>query len=87
MKRITIDLSEEIYRELKIRCATAGVTMADVVRELLERTLKIKNVDRDFTESMKKIESESKEIKDVMKEKEASRKRFFEGLKKSDKKL
>jgi hypothetical protein len=36
MKRITIDLADEIYRELKIHCAALDLRMADVVRKLLE---------------------------------------------------
>jgi plasmid stability protein len=40
MHRLTIDLPDEIYRELKIRCATEGVTMADVIRRLVEEHLK-----------------------------------------------
>jgi len=40
MKRITIDLADDIYRELKIHCALADVRMADVVRKLLEDYLK-----------------------------------------------
>jgi plasmid stability protein len=40
MKRITIDLADNIYRELKIRCASEDISMADVVRKLLENYLK-----------------------------------------------
>lgn len=36
MKRITIDLADEIYRELKMHCADRELRMADVVRKLLE---------------------------------------------------
>jgi len=39
MKRITIDLEEEIYRELKMDCAAKDIRMADVVRKLLEEYL------------------------------------------------
>jgi plasmid stability protein len=86
MKRITIDLPDEIYRELKIRCATGGITMSNVVRELLEKILTGRSMDRNFMETMRKIESENNEIKDVIKEKEESRRKFFAGLKKSGKK-
>ena len=54
MKRITIDLPDEIYKELKIRCATANISMSDVVRELLGKILKGKSTDKNFFESMKK---------------------------------
>ena len=40
MKRITIDLSDDLYRELKIRCVIDDTRMADVVRKLLEEYLK-----------------------------------------------
>lgn len=40
MKRITVDLPDRIYRELKIHCATEAVTISDVVRKLLEDYLK-----------------------------------------------
>jgi hypothetical protein len=40
MKRITIDLADEIYRELKMHCADKDIRMADVVRKLLEDYLK-----------------------------------------------
>jgi plasmid stability protein len=69
MKRITIDLPDEIYRELKIRCATANISMSDVVRELLIKVLKGKSMGRDFFESKKKAE----------------RGKFLEGLKKRSK--
>jgi hypothetical protein len=39
MKRITVDLQEEMYRELKIYCATQDIRMADVIRKLLEEHL------------------------------------------------
>jgi len=40
MKRITIDLADEIYRELKMHCADKDVRMADVIRRLLEEYLR-----------------------------------------------
>jgi len=39
MKRITIDLEDELYRKVKIRCAEDGVTLADVIRKLLADSL------------------------------------------------
>ena len=39
MKRITLDLEDEMYRSLKILCAIDGCSMADVIRELLEMRL------------------------------------------------
>lgn len=36
MKRITIDLPDETYRELKIRSATEAISMADIVRRLVK---------------------------------------------------
>jgi len=40
MKRLTIDIPEILHRELKISCATRGIKMADIVRELIEKDLK-----------------------------------------------
>jgi hypothetical protein len=37
MKRLTIDVPEELHRRIKIGCAQRGVKMADVIRELLEK--------------------------------------------------
>jgi predicted DNA-binding protein len=37
--RISVDLSDELYRKLKIHCAMEGLTVADVVRKLLEEHL------------------------------------------------
>lgn len=34
-KRLTIDVSEPIHRALKIKAVTEGVTMAEIVRQLL----------------------------------------------------
>jgi hypothetical protein len=36
-KRLTIDVSEDLHRRMKVACAERGLVMADVVRELLER--------------------------------------------------
>ena len=36
MKRLTIDVSEDLHRRIKVGCASKGVKMADVVRGLLE---------------------------------------------------
>lgn len=37
MKRLTIDIPAALHRKVKAACATEGVKMADVVRELLIR--------------------------------------------------
>jgi plasmid stability protein len=70
MKRITIDLPDEIYQELKIRCATANISMSEVVRELLNKILKGKSMEKDFFEFTKK----------------SGPGKFYKGLKKSSKK-
>jgi hypothetical protein len=35
MKRLTIDIPASLHRKVKAACATEGMKMADVVRELL----------------------------------------------------
>ena len=37
MKRLTIDVSEDLHRRIKVGCASRGVKMADEIRGLLER--------------------------------------------------
>jgi predicted DNA binding CopG/RHH family protein len=37
MKRLTIDVPEELHRRLKVACALKGVNMAEVLRGILER--------------------------------------------------
>lgn len=37
MKRLTIDVSEELHRKIKAGCAEKGVKMADEIRVLLEK--------------------------------------------------
>jgi hypothetical protein len=37
MKRLTIDIPAALHRKVKAACATEGVKMADVVRELLTK--------------------------------------------------
>lgn len=37
MKRLTIDVSDELHRRIKAGCALRGSKMADEVRELLEK--------------------------------------------------
>lgn len=37
MKRLTIDVSEELHRRIKSNCAGKGVKMADEIRALLEQ--------------------------------------------------
>lgn len=36
MKRLTIDVSENLHMRIKSQCAMRGVNMADELRELLE---------------------------------------------------
>lgn len=36
MRRLTIDIRESLHRALKVQCVTQGVTIADVVRDMLE---------------------------------------------------
>ncbi len=36
MKRLTIDVSEELHRAIKMRAVEQGVPMADMLRSLLE---------------------------------------------------
>lgn len=37
MKRLTIDIPQDLHRKFKMDCAAQGVKMADVIREMLER--------------------------------------------------
>ena len=37
MKRLTIDVTEELHRRIKGDCASRGVKMADEIRALLEQ--------------------------------------------------
>jgi hypothetical protein len=37
MKRLTIDIPASLHRKVKAACATKGMKMADVVRELLTK--------------------------------------------------
>lgn len=37
MKRLTIDIPENLHRKLKAQCAMEGQKIADAVRKLLER--------------------------------------------------
>ena len=37
MKRLTIDVPEELHRRIKSACASKGVKMADEIRILLEQ--------------------------------------------------
>lgn len=39
MKRITVEVPDELFRFWKIRAAEAGITMTSIVRELLEDEL------------------------------------------------
>lgn len=40
MKRLTIDISEDLHRELKVTAAMNGTKMADMVREWIEQGIK-----------------------------------------------
>ncbi len=37
MKRFTIDVPESLHKRVKVTCATRGLKMADIIREMLER--------------------------------------------------
>lgn len=37
MKRLTLDVSEELHRKIKAACASRGAKMADEIRALLEK--------------------------------------------------
>lgn len=37
MKRFTIDVTDSLHKRIKTQCATRGVKMADVIRDMLER--------------------------------------------------
>ena len=37
MKRLTIDVSEDLHRRIKIGCVSKGGKMADEIRTILER--------------------------------------------------
>ena len=39
MKRFTVDLPEELHRELKLHCVASDINMAEVIRELIEEYL------------------------------------------------
>jgi hypothetical protein len=39
MKRITVDLEDELYKRVKIRCAEDGLKITDLVRRLLVESL------------------------------------------------
>ena len=36
-KRLTLDIDQELHRRVRVACATEGLVMADVIRDLLER--------------------------------------------------
>jgi predicted DNA binding CopG/RHH family protein len=38
MKRLTLDISEELHRSIKLQAVTQGISMVDLLRDLLERT-------------------------------------------------
>ncbi len=35
-KRLTVDLSEDLYKKLKLLCYTEGLTLGDTIRNCLE---------------------------------------------------
>lgn len=37
MKRLTLDVSEDLHRRIKLKCVSEGHKMADRIREILER--------------------------------------------------
>jgi predicted DNA binding CopG/RHH family protein len=37
MKRLTIDISENLHSQIKVYCAKKGINMADEIRRLLEK--------------------------------------------------
>ncbi len=39
MKRLTIDVEEELHRQLKMKAAEEGVRMADLVRQWIEENI------------------------------------------------
>jgi predicted DNA-binding protein len=39
MKRVTIDLDENLYRRLKVHCAMTDQRIAEVLRKLIEQYL------------------------------------------------
>jgi hypothetical protein len=40
MKRLTIDVSEDLHRRIKMGCAARGEKMADVIRNVLENVFR-----------------------------------------------
>ena len=40
MKRLTVDLSDDVHKRLKIYCATEGLDMTEVLRKLIEEHLR-----------------------------------------------
>lgn len=38
MKRLTLDISEDLHRSIKLKAVTQGVSMVDLLRDLLEQT-------------------------------------------------
>jgi hypothetical protein len=41
MRRITVDLDEDLYRRLKIYCAENDVDIAALIRELLQQRFEV----------------------------------------------
>ena len=53
LKRLTLDLDVNLHRALKIRAAELGVTMADLLRLLLERSLSDRSTIDDWAKQAK----------------------------------
>jgi hypothetical protein len=39
VKRLTVDIPEELHRKFKVYCIEKGVNMADVIREMIEERI------------------------------------------------
>jgi Arc/MetJ-type ribon-helix-helix transcriptional regulator len=39
MKRLTVDVSDEFHHQVKVKATQEGMTISDVMRELLQRWL------------------------------------------------
>lgn len=40
MKRLTLDITADLHRDLKVHCARTGLNMADLCRELIQKALR-----------------------------------------------
>ncbi len=48
MKRLTIDVTPDLHKALKIRAVTDSITMADLIRQLLTEWLQATQVSKPF---------------------------------------